>query len=135
MHKLVAILAAVFLLGCESIQGDVHDVSLAAVLSNPRPLLGQVVSVSGFLIDAGGVTRLYLTEEHSRMVDDASSIAIGGGGVVLAIRESCDGVHAMVRGVLTHEGMLHIFPVDRIVAFPGSGSAPSLCWSRDEGAA
>lgn len=73
--------------------------SLVQLLTDPGAFEGQEVVVHGYLASTTD-SALFLTEEHARMFDHASSISVLDTTEDGYITQTCDGFHALVEGTL-----------------------------------
>ena len=120
---LVPVLTTILLVGCQ--QHQYRIVSLATLVATPERLLGQGVSVMGFLKRDAGL-KLFLTSEHARFGDIASSVTIlDATEGALLFQSPCSGAWVRVYGVFARmDGAL---PAIRDVSAVRRSDG-ELCW-------
>lgn len=138
-RQIAAHLAAlVLLLGASLATGGAEEpeqriVSMVQLLARPSDLEGKIVLVRGYL-EAGFGMRLYLTKDHAKIADSASSIPIESPGPEMM---ECAGAYVAVNGVFglrDEYGIVKTLEVSRWVD-PSDRSVDkawvSTCWKRE----
>lgn len=117
------------LASCHGRSSERIAIPLVRLLVLPDDLIGENVRVSGFLDKKVGL-RLYLTQEHARMSDFASSVAVADdtedGSLTLS---PCTDNHVDVIGVVGMRAKLdpQIVDVQRVLT---NTKDPGVCWAR-----
>jgi hypothetical protein len=129
-RKIAAHLAVlVLLLGVSAVtegagEPEQRIVSMVHLLARPSDLDGKIVLVRGYLIGM----RLYLTKDHAKIADSASSIPIESPGPEMM---KCGDAYVAVNGVFGLRDEYGIVKTLEVARWSDGPVPVSTCWKRE----
>lgn len=124
--------------------GIPEEVSITELNLSPDEFKGKYIWVSGYSLEIGGLAKIFLTKEHSMMLDTANSFIIErepDDDFITLVPDSCEQEYVRVGGFVGKSKIYRRWVIKDVVVIykynmdDNRTAKTDICWSRQDGLA